>query len=92
MPIPTSILQSMLAFNAAEIDKNAILLQSYKDLRAFSRDTHAFAQAEKMNKLVEKTRGKIGKLARNQKAIKMAIEENLYNDYVDSLLENYEEY
>lgn len=90
MPIPTNILQSMLALNASEIDKLSIFLQSYKDLRNFQREAGQPTAAEKMQRLVNKTKEKIAKLARNQKVMKDQLNENTFNDYIDVLTYVYE--
>ena len=81
--ISTSILQSLISLNSQVIFKEEILLQSYKDMRNHAREYSRTYDAEKMQRLVSKTRNKIGKLARNQKYLKDQLNENTFNDYVD---------
>lgn len=90
--IQTNILQSMLALNATQIEASHMFMQSYVECRTHASQAGLPEVAEEFNRKVDKERGKIAKLVRNQKAIKQEIGVNAYHDYMNKMAEEFEEY
>lgn len=83
----SSTLQSLIQINSDNISRVQAFYISYKDIMKDFRETgksddDAYA---KYHKLAQKELAKMHLLERNQKALKKALEDEYYNEHMDTL-------